>query len=85
MALRANRETASLTRHRCALWCSDEVLIRNMLSAPRLGAAGPAVAAELRAMAQRGRKAELEALYSADAESSLTDVLLPKILRQDYI
>ena len=63
----------------------DEVLIRNMLAAPRLGAAGPAVAAELRAMAQRGRKAELEALYTADAASSLTDVLLPKILRQDYI
>ena len=56
-----------------------------MLAAPRLGAAGPAVAAELRVMAQRGRKAELEALYSADAGSSLTDVLLPKILRQDYI
>ena len=65
--------------------CSDEVLIRNMLTAPRLGAAGPAVAAELRAMAQRGRKAELEALYTADAASSLTDVLLRKILRQDYI
>ena len=56
-----------------------------MLAAPRMGVAGPAVAAELRAMAQRGRKAELEALYTADAASSLTDVLLPKILRQDYI
>ena len=36
-------------------------------------------------MAQRGRKAELEALYNSDADSSLTDVILPKILRQDYI
>ena len=56
-----------------------------MLAAPRMGVAGPAVAAELRAMAQRGRKAELEALYTADATSTLTDVLLPKLLRQDYI
>ena len=67
------------------LTARDQTLIRNMLNAPRLGAAGPAVAAELRAMEQRGRKAELEALYSADAASSLTDLLLPKILRQDYI
>jgi meiotic recombination protein SPO11 len=63
----------------------DEVLLRNLLAAPRFGAAGPAYAAELRAMAARGRKAELEALYSADAASSLTDLLLPKILRADYI
>ena len=64
---------------------SDEVLLRNLLAAPRFGAAGAAYAAELRAMAARGRKAELEALYTADADSSLTDLLLPKILRADYL
>ena len=63
----------------------DDVLIRNMLAAPRFGAAGAAIAGELRAMAARRCKAELEALYNADADSSLTDVLLPKILRGDYV
>ncbi len=64
---------------------SDDVLIRNLLAAPRFGAAGPGFAAELRAMSHRRVKAELEALYTADAASSLTELLLPKILRADYL
>ena len=61
----------------------DNVLIANLLA--RLGEA-PAqagVVRELRAMAARGMKAELEALYSAT--SDLTPVLQRKLLRGDFV
>jgi hypothetical protein len=60
-------------------------MLRNLLAAPRGVRASPAMAAELRAMQARGRKAELEALYSSDLDSSLTELLAAKILRADYV
>jgi meiotic recombination protein SPO11 len=68
-----------------ALSPRDDTLIRNLLATPRFGADSPLYEAELRAMAARGLKAELEALYNSDALSSLTDILATKILRQDYL
>lgn len=68
-----------------ALTPRDDTLIRNLLATPRFAAASPLYEAELRAMAARGLKAELEALYNSDVESSLTDLLVPKILRQDFL
>lgn len=65
------------------LTARDGVLLRNLLARLEGQAAQAGVAAELREMAARGVKAELEALYSADRD--LTPLLLRKLLRGDYV